>query len=56
MSPDKIVAQLKNMGFKVSDRRPQGGTVWVTKDAVGNGAEKLRRLGMRYKEGKGYYL
>lgn len=56
VSPDKIVAQLKNMGFKVSDRRPQGGTVWVTKDAVGNGAEKLRRLGMRYKEGKGYYL
>lgn len=56
VSPDKIVAQLKNMGFKVSDRRPQGGTVWVTKDAVGDGAEKLRRLGMRYKEGKGYYL
>lgn len=56
VSPDKVVAQLKNMGFKVSDRRPQGGTVWVTKDAVGDGAEKLRRLGMRYKEGKGYYL
>jgi hypothetical protein len=56
VSPDKIVAQLKNMGFKVSDRRAQGGTVWVTKDAVGDGGEKLRRLGMRYKEGKGYYL
>jgi hypothetical protein len=56
VSPDKIVAQLNQLGFKVSDRRQQGGTVWVFDDAVGARAHELRRLGMRYKQGKGYYL
>ncbi|MBE5316639.1 MAG: hypothetical protein H4O13_14695 [Xanthomonadales bacterium] len=56
VSPDKIVVQLSKQGFKISDRRPQGGTVWVLDDEVGDRAHELRRLGMRYKQGKGYYL
>lgn len=56
VDPDKVVAQLMKLGFRVSDRRAQGGTVWVLDDAVADRADDLVRLGLRYKQGKGYYL
>jgi hypothetical protein len=53
---DRLVSALKERGIEISDRRVVGGTVWVLDDDVGEWEETLRRLGMKYKQGKGFYL
>jgi hypothetical protein len=53
---DRLVTKLRERGIEVSDRRVVGGTVWVLDANVGEWEETLRRIGMKYKQGKGFYL
>lgn len=52
----QLIAELKKLGVMVADHRVVGGHVWAREHESSPLADKLRALGMKYKEGRGFYL
>lgn len=53
---DALIKKLNTLGVSVADNRMLGGNVWVHVDASSPLASKLRELGMKYKEERGFFL